>query len=330
MSQRWICCRPLPMARQTAAMLPSCSRSSRTSSIRWASSSARRGRPRPCGAGRGLGRGRARWPGGHVDGLSGGQRQGRAQHLLELADVVRPGVREQGARGGRLERRRFAAPAEQRPHEQPEVLRPLAQRRQRAARSRAAGRAGRRGTDQQPLVPRATRGWRRRRGRRPRSAVRRRAAPPGAPAAPAAAPPARPGAGRRSRRGTASRRRPPARSPVRSDTAPEKAPRRCPNSSASASASGSAPQLTATKAPPRLDSAWTARATSSLPVPVSPPIRTDCRVGATRSSCSSLRASAGDRVASPAGLPSRALAARSSGQRPAAPAGTPGSCGRAR
>jgi hypothetical protein len=56
-------------------------------------------------------------------------------------------------------------------------------------------------------------------------------------------------------------------------------PLTCPNSSDSISSSGIAPQLTATNfAPARLPSVCSARATSSLPVPLSPVISTLVRV----------------------------------------------------
>ena len=67
-------------------------------------------------------------------------------------------------------------------------------------------------------------------------------------------------------------------------SAPVKAPFSWPNSSLSSSGSGSAAQLTATSGPrPRSASAsWRAWATSSLPVPVSPVIRTVQAEAATR------------------------------------------------
>ena len=59
--------------------------------------------------------------------------------------------------------------------------------------------------------------------------------------------------------------------PRRSLTAPVKAPLTWPNSSLSISSSGIAAQLTSTNGPLRRRlSAWTLRATSSLPVPFSP------------------------------------------------------------
>jgi hypothetical protein len=64
-----------------------------------------------------------------------------------------------------------------------------------------------------------------------------------------------------------------------------KAPRLCPNSSASSRVSGSAPQSTITNGPwARGEASWIARATSSLPVPVSPWIRTVASLAATRAS----------------------------------------------
>ena len=63
--------------------------------------------------------------------------------------------------------------------------------------------------------------------------------------------------------------------PTRSRTAPVKAPRTWPKSSLSRSSPGSAPQFTATKGPvQRGEFAWSARAMSSLPVPLSPVTRT--------------------------------------------------------
>ena len=65
--------------------------------------------------------------------------------------------------------------------------------------------------------------------------------------------------------------------------APVKAPRSKPKSSDSSSSDGSAAQLTFTKVLSRRgDEEWTARATSSLPVPLSPRIRTVTSVSATR------------------------------------------------
>ena len=65
--------------------------------------------------------------------------------------------------------------------------------------------------------------------------------------------------------------------------APVNAPRVCPNSSASSRFSGSALQFTATILMwPRGLAVWIALATTSLPVPVSPLIRTVQRFGPTR------------------------------------------------
>ncbi len=66
--------------------------------------------------------------------------------------------------------------------------------------------------------------------------------------------------------------------------APVKAPAWWPKSSASASDSVNAPQFTATKGPVRPLCSWTRRAASSLPVPVSPVIRTGTSL---RASCPS-------------------------------------------
>ena len=71
--------------------------------------------------------------------------------------------------------------------------------------------------------------------------------------------------------------------PVRLSTAPVNEPLTCPNSSLSSRLSVRAPQLTRMYGPvDRGLRSWTARATSSLPVPVSPTIRTQARDGATR------------------------------------------------
>ena len=70
--------------------------------------------------------------------------------------------------------------------------------------------------------------------------------------------------------------------PLRWPTAPVNAPFSWPNSSLSSSVSGRAAQLTATNGLPRRgDASWMARATSSLPVPVSPKISTVLIVCAT-------------------------------------------------
>ena len=69
--------------------------------------------------------------------------------------------------------------------------------------------------------------------------------------------------------------------PSRRSAAPVKAPFSWPNSSDSSSVSGSAAQLTAMKALPRRgERSWSARATSSLPVPDSPWISTVLETGA--------------------------------------------------
>ncbi|MNP42835.1 hypothetical protein D3C76_1366240 [compost metagenome] len=70
--------------------------------------------------------------------------------------------------------------------------------------------------------------------------------------------------------------------------APVNAPFSWPNSSASTSDSENAPQLTATKGLSRRPlKLWMWRATSSLPVPVSPMISTLASLGATRCRCAS-------------------------------------------
>ena len=70
--------------------------------------------------------------------------------------------------------------------------------------------------------------------------------------------------------------------PWREPTAPVNAPRTWPKSSASSSVSGMAPQLMATKRCARRGLLWwMARATISLPVPVSPVMSTVAVEGAT-------------------------------------------------
>ena len=72
--------------------------------------------------------------------------------------------------------------------------------------------------------------------------------------------------------------------PVRALRASVNAPLTCPNSSLSSSVSGMAAQLIATNGPwARALRLWRARATSSLPVPLSPVTNTDASVCATRS-----------------------------------------------
>ena len=81
---------------------------------------------------------------------------------------------------------------------------------------------------------------------------------------------------------------------MRVRSAPVKAPRTCPNSSDSARASGMAAMFMATKGPPaRGLEVWISRATTSLPVPVSPRMRTLASVSATWSMRSSTRRMAG-------------------------------------
>ncbi len=70
--------------------------------------------------------------------------------------------------------------------------------------------------------------------------------------------------------------------PERRAVAPEKAPRSWPNSSLSSRVAGMAAQLMATKRPLRPEARWSARATRSLPVPVSPVMRTAASLGPTR------------------------------------------------
>ena len=78
-------------------------------------------------------------------------------------------------------------------------------------------------------------------------------------------------AARRLRRGTACRRRPARTSPCAASCAPVNAPGSCPKSSESISSAAIAPQFTRRNGPFRNgECSWMARATISLPVPVSP------------------------------------------------------------
>ncbi len=64
------------------------------------------------------------------------------------------------------------------------------------------------------------------------------------------------------------------------------APRACPKSSDSTSPGGMAPQFTGTKGmAARGESSWSARATSSLPVPLSPEMSTVVETGASFRIC---------------------------------------------
>ena len=85
-------------------------------------------------------------------------------------------------------------------------------------------------------------------------------------------------------------------------TAPVKAPRSCPNSSLSSSVSVIAAQLIATNGfDARALLSWMARATSSLPVPLSPVTSTVAAVGAHLAIAVKTRCIAGDSPTSPCG-----------------------------
>ena len=74
------------------------------------------------------------------------------------------------------------------------------------------------------------------------------------------------------------------KAPLRFETAPVNAPRTWPNSSLSMRFSGMAPQSTGTNGPAaRRERPCTARAATSLPVPVSPWMRSVVSAGAARS-----------------------------------------------
>ena len=124
------------------------------------------------------------------------------------------------------------------------------------------------------------------RNARARSPGATRASRPGAPRparARAAAWPARSAAARRFRRGTACRRPRASNSPGLFSVAPVNAPRTWPNSSLSNSDSTTAEQLTVTNRRSRRGPvSCSARATSSLPVPVSPVISAVRTCGASR------------------------------------------------
>ncbi|MNV50666.1 hypothetical protein D3C71_1426860 [compost metagenome] len=83
--------------------------------------------------------------------------------------------------------------------------------------------------------------------------------------------------------------------PIRRFCAPVKAPGSWPNSSLSTTDSASAPALIATNGPlRRLDKSCSARATTSLPAPVSPRINTSALVAANAPICSRRRSIDGD------------------------------------
>ncbi len=85
-----------------------------------------------------------------------------------------------------------------------------------------------------------------------------------------------------------------AKRPSRRANAPVNAPRSWPNSSASRMLSGMAAQLTATKGPDlRAECSWMKRASSSLPVPLSPRTRTVAEDGAACVAISRTRRRAG-------------------------------------
>ena len=91
----------------------------------------------------------------------------------------------------------------------------------------------------------------------------------------------------------------PANMPRCSRSAPENAPLTWPNSSLPESSGRRVAQLTARKGPVTPLRPWIDRATTSLPVPVSPVISTLKSDGATSSTCSSTRRMAGDPATTP-------------------------------
>ena len=113
--------------------------------------------------------------------------------------------------------------------------------------------------------------------------------------------------------------------PRRARSAPVKAPRAWPNSSLSSSASGIAPQFTATKAWwRRPDCAWIARASTSLPVPLSPVSSTVALYSAARSSSSSRSIIPGDAATIGRSPTARLDVALEQGVRAAQPLALPG------
>ena len=108
-------------------------------------------------------------------------------------------------------------------------------------------------------------------------------------------------AARRSRRGRACRRRPARSGPALLASAPVNAPFSWPNSSLSSSVARQRRAVDArrTAAPRAADAAWIARATSSLPVPVSPAISTVLSVAATCAISSRICTSNGERPSMP-------------------------------
>jgi len=104
--------------------------------------------------------------------------------------------------------------------------------------------------------------------------------------------------------------------PSRRSAAPVKAPFSWPNSSLSSNVSGSAPTFTAMNGLLRRGlSLWIARATSSLPVPLSPSISTVLVTGA---SCSTFTSTSRTGALSPTSPVSRLSRSRSSSRRTSA------------
>src|SRR6266850_1301706 len=99
--------------------------------------------------------------------------------------------------------------------------------------------------------------------------------------------------------------------PRRLWSAPVNAPFSCPNSSEASNEGGIAAQLTRMNARlPRLERLWIARATSSLPVPVSPWIRTVESVGATFAICANTVRSASEEPTISSNIDERTISSR--------------------
>ena len=205
------------------------------------------------------------------------------QGVAQLADVAGPGSRSQVRDRLLGDSRVGSEPAQEVLRQQRDVVRPVAQggrwiwktfsRKNRSWRNWPAATCR-----EQVRVRRrqdADVDLRRRRRRRP-------ARPPGAPARAAASP--APAAGcRRVRRGRRCRRRPARAGPAAPASAPVNAPLTWPNSSLSTRFGLSAATWTGRNGRSlRAECRWTARATSSLPVPLSPVMSTQASVGATR------------------------------------------------
>ena len=230
---------------------------------------------------------------GDVEPLAVAEDRGPLDHRGELADVARPGVLDQQADVlGRRRQRRHAEPLGGPEREvrgqRRDVREALAQRGQVDREDGQPVPEVLAGTGRRRPSPRGRGGSRRRSARRRDRPARRRPARTGRPGGRAAAGPGRPAAARRiSSRNSVP---PSARSnqPLRSPTAPVKLPRLVPEQlgvdQLRRDRPAVDPQERARDA--RRDRVWIARATTSLPEPVSPRISTGASERATSSMCS--------------------------------------------